>query len=89
MTAVAPDLRPLTLGEILDRAVRLYRRNFANFIGIIALVQVPLSIIQLLLTVYNANKMVSVPSQFHLVPANIGKPGQFWVLRSVRGFSSC
>jgi hypothetical protein len=64
MTAAAPDLRPLTLGEILDRAVRLYRHNFANFIGIIALVQVPLSIIQLLLTVYNANQAVSTPAQF-------------------------
>jgi hypothetical protein len=64
MTAVTPDLRPLTLGEILDRAVRMYRHNFANFIGIIALVQVPLSIIQLLLTVYNANQEVSTPAQF-------------------------
>ena len=64
MTAVTPDLRPLTLGEILDRAVRLYRRNFINFIGIIALVQVPLSIIQLLVNVYNTNNAVSTPTQF-------------------------
>jgi hypothetical protein len=64
MTATAPELRPLTLGEILDRAIRLYRHNFANFIGIIALVQVPLSIIQLLLSVNNTNKVVDFPTQF-------------------------
>jgi len=64
MTAAAPDLRPLTLGEILDRAVRLYRHNFANFIGIIALVQVPVSIFQLLLTVIYTNQSTSTPTQF-------------------------
>jgi hypothetical protein len=31
------DLRPLTLGEILDRTFTLYRRNFLLFVGIIAL----------------------------------------------------
>ncbi len=62
MNAVAPELRPLTLGEIIDRAVRLYRQNFINFIGIIAMVQVPLSIVQLLLSLYTVNNPVSVPS---------------------------
>jgi len=64
MTAVTSDLRPLTLGEILDRAVRLYRQNFANFIGIVALVQVPLSIFQLLLTVTQANNDLSLPTRY-------------------------
>jgi hypothetical protein len=63
MTTGIPELRPLSLGEIIDRAVRLYRHNFANFFGIIALVQVPLSITQLLLTVYNANSTVELPTQ--------------------------
>lgn len=31
------DLRPLSLGEILDRTFILYRRNFLLFIGIVAL----------------------------------------------------
>ena len=33
------DLRPLTLGEILDRAFLLYRRHFLLFIGITAIPQ--------------------------------------------------
>ena len=31
------DLRPLTLGELLDRTFSLYRKNFLLFVGIIAL----------------------------------------------------
>lgn len=34
------DLRPLSLGEILDRTFALYRRNFVLFIGISAIPQV-------------------------------------------------
>jgi hypothetical protein len=30
------DLRPLSLGEILDRTFTLYRRNFLLFFGITA-----------------------------------------------------
>jgi hypothetical protein len=39
-------LRPLHLGELLDRAIRLYRGNFLTFIGIIAVVYVPLMVLQ-------------------------------------------
>jgi hypothetical protein len=46
-SSVHPTLRPLGLGELLDQAIRLYRKNFLTFIGIIAIVQVPLSIVQL------------------------------------------
>ena len=41
-----PALRPLRLGELLDQAIRLYRRNFMTFIGIVALVYVPLMVLQ-------------------------------------------
>lgn len=41
-----PTLRPLRLGELLDQAIRIYRRNFVTFIGIIALVYVPLMVLQ-------------------------------------------
>jgi hypothetical protein len=44
----SPKLRPLNLGELLDRIVRLYRQNFLTFIGIVAIVQVPVILIQLL-----------------------------------------
>lgn len=59
----APELRPLTMGRLLDQAIRLYRRNFLNFIGIIAIVQVPLMILQL------------VPSLLTIL--SIPSPGQF------------
>lgn len=35
------DLRPLSLGEILDRTFSLYRRHFILFVGIFALTQLP------------------------------------------------
>lgn len=45
-TQAQPTLRPLRLGELLDRAIRLYRANFLTFIGIIAVVYVPLMVLQ-------------------------------------------
>lgn len=36
-----PVLRPLGLGELLDQAIRLYRRNFLKFFGIAAVVIIP------------------------------------------------
>jgi hypothetical protein len=41
-----PSLRPLRLGELLDQAIRLYRRNFLTFVGIIAVVYVPVTVLQ-------------------------------------------
>lgn len=46
------DLRPLTVGQILDRAIRLYRNNFLKFIGIISLSQVPASLFAILVTTF-------------------------------------
>jgi hypothetical protein len=42
-----PRLRPLGLGELLDQAMRLYRRNFLKFIGIVAVVLIPLTLLQI------------------------------------------
>lgn len=47
MQAIA-TLRPLTIGQMIDRTVRLYRRNFWTFLGIVALVQVPILVLSLL-----------------------------------------
>ncbi len=41
------ELRPMRLVELLDAAFRLYRRNFWTFVGIIALVQIPVSSLSL------------------------------------------
>ena len=54
-----PALRPLRLGELLDQAIRLYRRNFITFIGIIALVYVPLMILQTASTTLMTSSMAS------------------------------
>lgn len=46
-TAVSP-LQPLGMGQILDRAIRLYRQNFLTFIGIVAIAQIPSAILTIL-----------------------------------------
>lgn len=43
------ELRPLGFGEIFDRAVTLYIRNFVSFAGIVAVLIVPLAILQYVL----------------------------------------
>jgi hypothetical protein len=47
----------LRLGELLDQAIRLYRRNFITFIGIIALIYVPLMILQTAATTLMTSSM--------------------------------
>jgi hypothetical protein len=46
---LTPHLRPMSIGDLLDAAFRLYRRHFLTFIGIAALLQVPFLILQALL----------------------------------------
>jgi hypothetical protein len=43
------ELRPLGFGEIFDRAITLYIRNFIPFAGIVAVVVVPLAVFQYLI----------------------------------------
>ena len=45
----ATSLRPLSIGELLDRAVTLFVRNFWLFCGLAAIVYVPLALVQSLL----------------------------------------
>jgi hypothetical protein len=46
--ARAMELRPLTLGEIFDRAIALYVRNFFSFAGIVGVMVVPVALVQYL-----------------------------------------
>lgn len=55
-----PQLQPLSIGQLLDRAIRLYRRNFLTFIGIIALVQAPLSLLGFGVGLITVNNMAEV-----------------------------
>lgn len=43
-------LQPVGVGQILDRSFALYRQNFALFAGIVAILQIPLAIINGLIT---------------------------------------
>lgn len=40
----------MSLADILDGVFRLYRQNFVTFVGIVALLQVPVMVLQILLT---------------------------------------
>ena len=53
----ALDLRPLSLGELLDRTFFLYRRHFLLFIGIASIPYLLLLAILLALTV---NTLVTI-----------------------------
>lgn len=58
------ELRPLSLGEILDRTFTLYRRNFLLFLGITAiphLLTLGLNITQVMLTKFPTVRMPPVP----------------------------
>jgi len=52
-----PTLRPLRLAELLDQAFRLYRRNFLVFISIVAVVQIPLTLLSLALSYYTLGSL--------------------------------
>jgi len=41
------QLRPMGVGELLDMAFRLYRRNFWLFVGIVAVIQIPLTLFEM------------------------------------------
>lgn len=62
---VFPSLRPMSMVQLLDQAIRLYRRNFLQFIGIIAIPYVPIMILQAassaLMTSSLASDLVSSP----------------------------
>ena len=65
-------LRPLRLGELLDRAIRLYRANFSTFIGIIAVVYVPLMVLQTAASALLGSSMLSgfsTPEEIFANPA--------------------
>lgn len=40
-------LHPMGVGDIIDETIRLYRRNFRTFVGIVAVLQVPLVVLQM------------------------------------------
>ncbi len=77
------ELRPLGFGEIFDRAVTLYIRNFIPFAAIVAVMIVPLAILQYLLDVSSQPQFDAVvrilthPHSFPTapVPSTFSSPG--------------
>ena len=57
-TSTIPLLRPLSLAELLDQAIRLYRNNFLKFVGIIAMPYIPLVVIQAGMSLFTASSMI-------------------------------
>jgi hypothetical protein len=49
-TAAAPQLRPLALGEILDVAIKLVRRNWRTLCVLVLIVALPVAILNFLVT---------------------------------------
>ncbi len=62
-SAALPMIRPMTLAELLDRAIRLYRQNFFKFIGIFAIPYIPLALLQAVLSIFTTNSMIGAVGQ--------------------------
>jgi hypothetical protein len=71
----------MTLGEILDQAIRLYRRNFIRFVGIIAIPYIPLTLIQTGMTYLSTNSLTSIQNiQRTQTTSPFGiLPGTYWI----------
>jgi len=50
MSANPPQLRPMSVGDILDQAIRIYRRNFVPLVIIVAIISLPYVALQLAIT---------------------------------------
>ena len=48
MTALSNNLQPLSMSQLLDRAIRLYRNNFLLFVGIVAIAQIPATAVNMI-----------------------------------------
>jgi hypothetical protein len=59
MTERTWQLRAMRVAELLDETIRLYRHNFLTFVGIVALLQVPMSILSTVLTAYSSQFYMS------------------------------
>jgi hypothetical protein len=57
----ALDLRPLSLGEVLDRTFSLYRRHFLLFLGITAIPQLLILAVNLAQTLFTKAPVVPTP----------------------------
>jgi hypothetical protein len=57
------------MGELLDQAVRLYRANFLKFIGIIALVEIPIGILNIISSIITMNGNMKMMTNINANPS--------------------
>lgn len=72
---VPARLRPMTTGDMFDAAFRLYREHFLTFIGIVALLEVPMAIVQFIVQLTIGNRALTEWMGF-ASRATIVRPGQ-------------
>ena len=72
-----PAFHPMKLSELLDQAVRLYRRNFLQFIGIVAIPYIPLILIQAVSSVLMTSSLPQIASATD--PSAIFTNGRYWL----------
>ena len=59
MQSATPELRPMSIGDLLDAVFRIYRNHFLILIGISALAQIPLLLVQLGLDIVFGQRFVT------------------------------
>jgi hypothetical protein len=69
MTERTWQLRAMRVAELLDETIRLYRHNFLTLVGIVALLQVPMSILSTVLTAYSSQLYMNA------LESSFGAPG--------------
>ncbi len=55
VSPVGPQVRPQGMGELLDQSLRIYRRNFLKFMGMVALILIPQYTLTLILGLLTVN----------------------------------
>jgi hypothetical protein len=71
------EFRPRKLAELFDQAIRLYRRNFLQFIGIIAIPYIPLMLIQTFSAALVTSSMQGLVNESS--PFGIFTNGKYWL----------
>ncbi len=65
-------LQPLSMGQVLDRAIRLYRQNFFAFVGIIAVAQIISSVAAVIINYFNLEQTYNYADPTNLAATGLG-----------------
>lgn len=96
------QLKPMSAGDILDRAIRIYRENFIPLVTIVALVNVPLILVQVVaalltlpftknldtVTPLEATNAATIFGVASVIAAVIGALGSIFVYAAITAFVS-